>query len=374
MKLKLAIIGADPAQELLIKKAKEMNIHTICFGLKEGSTCKDICDEFHEVSIIDKEAIYQVCKDLKIDGIISIALDLAMPTVNYVANKLGLVGNSMESTLYTINKAAMRKILKTHGLPVPKFHICKGIRDKHILKYPFMVKAVQSAASRGITLVNNKAEYYKAYKDALDYSNEVVLEEYFEGRQFSVEMISKNGEHHFVGFSEVFYSGAPYFVDENSITPGRIEDKLLDELVELVSKSLNAMSYKNGATHSELRINNNNEFCIIEIAGRMGGNRAEFIELGYGIDYIKALINIVMGNDFNLDKDGTTSPFAYMKWIKNKRDLELMNNLLQKDKIEYYKLYEERDRSAKIVDMSKSWGYFIKRENTIEKCLEYINN
>ncbi|MCK5907228.1 MAG: ATP-grasp domain-containing protein, partial [Flavobacteriales bacterium] len=307
MKQRLAIIGADPSQGLLIKKAKEMNIHTICFGLEAGSTCKDLCDEFHIISVTDKEAIYNVCKDLKIDGIISIAFDLAMPTINYVADKLGLVGNSMKTTLYTINKAAMRKVLKTHGLPVPKFHICKGIRDKHILKYPFMVKAAQSAASRGITLVNNKSEYYKAYKNALDYSNEVVLEEYFEGRQYSVEMISKNGEHHFVGFSEVFYSGTPYFVDEDSITPGRIEDKLLNELVELVSKSLNAMAFKNGATHSELRINNNNEFCIIEIAGRMGGNRPEFIELSYGINYIKALINIVLGNEFNLDKDGTAS-------------------------------------------------------------------
>ena len=373
MKQKLAIIGADPSQGLLIQKAQEMNIHTICFGLEAGSTCKDICDEFHVISITDKEAIYKVCKDLKINGIISIAFDLAMPTINYVAEKLGLVGNSMETTLYTVNKAAMREVLKKHNLPIPKFHISKGIDDSHNLQYPFMVKAAQSAASRGITLVKNKTEYLNAYKNALNYSDNVVLEEYFEGRQFSVEMISKDGKHSFVGLVEEFFSGAPHFVDEGSISPGRLENKLLSKLINIVSKALDAMNYKNGASHNEVRINDKNEFCIIEIAGRMGGNRAELIELGYGIDYVKALINIVMNYDFSLNKNNNASSYAYMKWMKNERDLELMTSLLQKGDITYHKLYEEKDRSIEISDMSKSWGYFIKKEQTIEKCLEYIN-
>jgi biotin carboxylase len=370
MKQKLAIIGADPSQGLLIKKAQEMNIHTICFGLEAGSTCKDMCDEFHVISIIDKEAVYKVCKELEIDGIISIAFDLAMPTINYVAEKLGLVGNSMETTLYSVNKAAMREVLKKHNLPIPKFHISKGLDDKHSLKYPFMVKAVDSCAARGVTIVNNFDEYKIAYKDSLNYSKQVILEEYFEGRQFSVEFLSNNGKHEFIGLTEEFYTDD--FVECNSLQPGRLEANLLEELKVLVKSILDAIDYKNGASHTEVRVNDKGEFCIIELAGRMGANRAELVEIAYGIDFLKALINLVLGKKYQITRD-EKSTFAHLKLIKDNRELDLLKKLEQAGELEYFRIKEEIDKTVKVVDMSKTWGYFIKKEDTLDKCLEYIN-
>ena len=373
MKQKIAIIGADINQKLLIEKAKQMGIYTICFGLKESSACKDICDEFHNISIIKSEEIYKVCKGLNIDGVISVGIDITVSTVNYVAERLGLVGNSMETVMYSTNKIKMRDQLQQSNLPIPKYIIGNSIGEKHGLNFPFMVKAAQSSGSKGVTLVNNELEYESAYKDAMNYSKEVILEEYFEGRQFSVEMISENGEHHFIGLTEEFYSGVPYFVEKDYIIPGKLKDDLLKRLIELVSNSLDAINFKNGASHTEVRINNSDEFCIIEIAGRMGGFRAEFIELGYGIDYNNILIDIVLGRGFNLDIKKPISPFTYMKWVKNERDLELMKSLLQNEEIDYYQFYEERDRKAKITDITKNWAYFIKRESSYKKCLEYIN-
>ena len=370
MKLKLAIIGADPAQKLLIKKAQELNIHTICFGLAEGSTCKDICDEFYEISIVDKDKVLEKCETLKIDGIMSIGFDMAMHTVNYVAERMGLVGNSNKTSVYSINKTEMRKKLKSSGLPVPKFHICKRANDKHKLKFPFMVKADESSAGRGINLVNNIEEYNIAYKDSLNYSKEVILEEYFEGRQFSVEILSQGGKHNFVGLTEEFYTDD--FVECNLLQPGRLDDSLLNELIVIVEKMLDAIDYKNGASHTEVRINDKNEFCIIETAGRMGSNRAELIGLAYGIDFLKALINVTMGQEYKLEINVPTS-FAHLKLIKDERELALLIDLDKAGELEYSKVKENIDKTISVVDMSKTWGYFIKKEDSLDKCLEYIN-
>lgn len=370
MKHKLAIIGADPAQELLIKKAKEMNIHTICFGLAQGSTCKDICDEFYEISIIDKDKVLEKCETLKIDGIMSIGFDMAMHTVNYVAERMGLVGNSSKTSVYSINKTEMRKKLKSSGLPVPKFHICKRSNDKHKLKFPFMVKADESSAGRGINLVQNIEEYNKAYKDALNYSKNVILEEYFEGRQFSVEILSQNGIHKFIGLTEEFYTDD--FVECNLLQPGRLDSEILSELIVIVKRMLDAIDYKNGASHTEVRVNDKDEFCIIETAGRMGSNRAELIDLAYGIDFLKALINVTLDNEYNLKIYDNTS-FAHLKLIKDNRELTLLNELDKAGELEYHNVKENIDKTIKVDNMTKTWGFFIKKESSLEKCLEYIN-
>ena len=96
---KLAIIGASYLQLPLVKKAKEMGLHTICFAWAEGAVCKDEADEFFPISIVEKEQILEVCREKQIDGICTIASDVAAPTVTYVAEKMRLVGNTYEVAL-----------------------------------------------------------------------------------------------------------------------------------------------------------------------------------------------------------------------------------------------------------------------------------
>ena len=49
---------------------------------------------FTPLSIVEKETILKKCKEIRIDGICTIASDLASITANYVADKMGLTGNS----------------------------------------------------------------------------------------------------------------------------------------------------------------------------------------------------------------------------------------------------------------------------------------
>ena len=77
----LAIIGASYLQEPLVRKAKEMGLRTICFAWADGAVCQDVCDRFYPISIIEKESILEVCRRERIDGITTIATDVAMPTV-----------------------------------------------------------------------------------------------------------------------------------------------------------------------------------------------------------------------------------------------------------------------------------------------------
>ena len=106
---KIAIIGASYLQLPLVKKAYEMSIETHCFAWEDGAVCKDVCDYFYPISILDKEKILEICQQVKIDGITSIASDAAVPTICFVAEKLGLISNNYFDALSATNKYEMRQ-------------------------------------------------------------------------------------------------------------------------------------------------------------------------------------------------------------------------------------------------------------------------
>jgi len=100
---KLAIIGASDLQEPLIEKAGQMGIQTHVFAWEQGSMGKKKADFFYPVSIVEKCTILEICRKRGIDGVCSIASDLAVLTVNYIADQMGLTGNSLRCTALSTN-------------------------------------------------------------------------------------------------------------------------------------------------------------------------------------------------------------------------------------------------------------------------------
>ncbi len=86
---KLAILGASYLQKPLIEKAKEMGIETHCFAWDNDlAVCKNISDFFYPISVLEKEQLLVKCKEIGIDGITTIATDICVPTIAFIAEKL----------------------------------------------------------------------------------------------------------------------------------------------------------------------------------------------------------------------------------------------------------------------------------------------
>lgn len=154
---KLAIIGASYLQEPLIEKANQMGLETHVFAWAAGDVGEKSADYFYPISIIEKDEILKKCREIGIDGICSIASDLAAITVNYVASEMGLVGNSKECAEISTNKHLMRMAFEKNGDPSPKSILADSIEDlKGItLEYPVIVKPTDRSGSRGITKLSN---------------------------------------------------------------------------------------------------------------------------------------------------------------------------------------------------------------------------
>jgi len=302
---KIAIIGASYLQQPLVKRAKELGLYTICFAWGKGAVCKDIADKFYPISIVEKEQILDVCRQEQIDGICTIASDVAAPTVAYVAEQMGLVGNSYECALRANNKYLMRQAFCQVNVPCPQFWCINDKSDiKHqtsVIKYsfPLIVKPSDRSGSLGVMKVEKVEDLLPAIKAAQGYSfkHEAMVEQFIDGREISVEFISYQGKHYPLQITDKVTTEAPHFVELEHHQPANLTKAQYEEIYSITRRALTALGVTNGASHSEYRITKDGKIYVMEIGARMGGDfiGAALVKLSTGYDFVQGVIEVALG-------------------------------------------------------------------------------
>lgn len=323
----LAIIGASYLQLPLIEKAKEMGFVTHVFAWAANDVGEKVADFFYPISIIEKEQILKKCKEINICGICSIASDTAVITVNYVAEKMRLSGNSIASTNKCTNKYIMRKAFKNHNDPSPKSILIdeNTMLETLELEYPIIVKPTDRSGSRGIYKLESseglKTAVSKAMKEGFE--SKALIEEYVAGQEYSVEYISYKGVHHFLALTYKFTTGSPCFIETGHLEPALVEDSTLDKIKNVVSHALDTLEIKNGASHTEIKIDEKGIIKIIEIGARMGGDciGSDLVRYSTGYDFVKMVIQVACGQEPSFEKVCTPLKVE-SKFIISQEDVE----------------------------------------------------
>ena len=363
---KLVIIGANDFQNQLILKAKERGFETHVFAWRDGSIGERTADYFYPISIIEKEAILEECKKIQPDGVISIASDLAAITVNYVAEKLGLTGNGIESSMIATNKYLMRKAFERNGDPSPKYYCSDELTDTMIkgLEYPLIVKPVDRSGSRGITKIFSESELKEAVQsaEAVAFDKKAMIEEFIEGEEYSVEYISYKGQHTFLALTKKFTTGDTHFIETGHMQPAPVSEDILLNVKKVVEHALDTLKIKNGASHSEIKIHNG-KITIIEIGGRMGGDciGSDLVRLSTGYDFVNMVIDVACGEKPVFEKVCTPAK-ARIDFIFGPEDMKKLKTVQESCTESIYRVSEiEPFDGHKVVDSGSRYGYFITR-------------
>ncbi len=359
----IAIIGASYLQQPLILKAKNKGIITHVFAWACGDVGEKSADFFYPISIVEKERILEKCKEIGIDGICTIASDLAVITVNYVADKMGLIGNSLECTEVSTNKHKMRECFIRNGDPAPKSIMVESVEDLNGVEidYPVIVKPVDRSGSRGITKVTCYEDLSSAIKIAKSqgFEKKALVEEFATGQEYSVEYISWQGRHEFLALTRKFTTGAPNFVEIGHEEPALVSEDMLLEVKKTVEHALDSLGIKNGASHSEIKISESGVIKIIEIGARMGGDfiGSSLVELSTGYDFVSAVIDIAMGIEPKYIK--SEGKYAGVHFVFSDDDIKCFDRLRDNDS-DLLVDYEIREiTEKKVSDSSSRFGYFI---------------
>jgi biotin carboxylase len=366
----LAIIGASYLQLPLVLKARELGLRTLCFAWEEGAICKEYADKFFPLSVLEKEKIAEVCRQEQISGVTSIATDIAVPTIAYIAKQLALIGNSEHSAYISTNKYAMREALAAGGVHCPRF-ACVSSLDEAMqaassLRFPLIIKPCDRSGSMGVCKLNTPAELEQSVTAALECSfcKEAVLEEFIEDAQeISIEGISFAGQYHLLAVTDKVTTGAPHYVELAHHQPSKLPQHLLDEAIRQTQLGVKALDIQYGASHSELMITADGQAYITEIGARMGGDfiGSDLVQLSTGYDFLKGVIEVAL-NQFQTPqktKQKHSGVYFYSpetQWVK-----KIIENTKQYPEIVKSEMHEEQLKQlTKSADRA---GFFVYQDN-----------
>lgn len=375
----LAIIGASYLQLPLIKKAKEMGYITHVFAWAANDVGEKEADYFYPISIVEKEIILNKCKEIGIEGICSIASDLAMITVNYVSQNMGLISNSLECTKQTTNKYLMRKCFsKLHnGKYSPKSVLVNSTDDINIegFDFPLIVKPIDRSGSRGITKVYKYGELENAINNAIkeSFDKQALIEEYAEGNEYSVECISWNGDHHLLQITQKYTTGSPNYIETGHLEPAILSDDIRKQVQFVIYEALNVLKVEYGASHSEVKIDADGNIKIIEIGARMGGDLigSNLVKLTTGIDFVEEVVNVAVGKkpNWTIKQEGSV---AAVRFIFDKTDFDVLEIIKKENPELIVDYYVDSNIDEKVSDSSNRHGYYLMRSDSIDNIIKYM--
>lgn len=305
---KILLLGGSRYILPVIEAAHKLGYYVITCDYLPDNVAHRYSDEYCNVSIIDKDAVLEVAKKLKIDGVMSFACDPGVVTAAYVAEKMNLPhSGSYESVRILQNKGLFRKFLADNGFNVPKAKgytkIEDALKDVGYFSWPVIVKPTDSAGSKGVTRVDSVDCLEKSIKYALSFSNsnEFIIEDFLEkkGHSSDTDSFSVDGKLEFVSFS------AQRFDDdcENPYTPSAyswpstISVDNQRELTKEIQRLLTLLNMKTSVYNIEVRECTDGKAYIMECSPRGGGNRlAEMLRYNTGVDLITNAVRAAVGD------------------------------------------------------------------------------
>ena len=299
---RLLIIGASILQLPAIKKAKELGHYVAVADYNPNAVGIEYADEFFNASTIDIEAICNVAEEFKPDGIMTLATDMPMRSIAAATTLLGLPGISMDTAIKSTDKGEMIKAFKEHKVESPWYYIIEQESQLQevipVIEYPCILKPTDNAGSRGVKLVNSETELVEAYQYSLSQSRGgwVILEEYMNGPEVSVEIMVVDGKPHVLQVTDKLTTGAPYFVEMGHNQPSMLSEEDILKIKDLACRAVMSVGINCGPSHVEIMLTPSGP-KMVELGARMGGDciTTHLVPLSTGIDMIKATIDVSLG-------------------------------------------------------------------------------
>jgi len=307
-KPKLLITGGGYANIPLILSAQKLGFFVITTGYYKNELGHHYSDLYESADFSDCEQMLAIAKKHSITAICSSCNDFAAISSAYVAEKMGLPGHdSYENCLTIHHKDRFRAFCIENMLTVPK---AKGfssqteaIESIKKFEFPVIIKPIDLTGGKGISIIQNAAEWEVAIKKAFDISRakKIVIEEYIEGSGHGFSALIQNGKVAFYFTDDEYYQPGEFWVSGTS-APGTITEIEIEQLINFSEKTVSLLGLCDGLFHIQCIIKNGKVY-IIEVCRRPPGDLyLKFIEHATGFDYAKAIIQSISG-----EKDVTFS-------------------------------------------------------------------
>jgi len=319
---KILLLGGSAQQVIAIETAKRLGYKTVLCDFLPDNPGQFVADTFYLTSTTDMEAVLEIARNEKIDGIVAYASDPAAPTAAYVAEQMGLPGHPYRSVEILCNKDLFRKFLAEHGFCTPAARGYTSQADamtdlgNGVFRFPVIVKPVDSSGSKGVCRIDSVEEAEEKLSYAMSFSRgkRIIVEEYVEmfGYQIAGDGLSVDGRLVFRYFANDHFNPKCVnpFVPISASFPYNMPAEVQDKVHAEIQRLLTLLDMRTGTYNFDLRIDKDYNVYLMEIAPRDGGNYIpQIIRYATGVDLIEYAVKAAMGEDLDISSFGKPSGY-----------------------------------------------------------------
>ncbi len=307
--MKALVIAGAWSQVMLINQLKERGIEAILLDNNPNAIAIPYADKFIRVDIMDVEAVKKITIEEKADFLIAVCADQVLLTVAKISEELNLPCYIDYDTACKVSdKRHMKRIFHENNIPSSKHTFMDKLDLEKIkemgMEYPLVVKPVDAYSSKGVRKCQNEEELQQFFREASEISRSgaVIVEEYVEGVEITVDFQIINGRAHMLSASnteKVAYKDR--FVAFRTRYPASISQATLLRINEIGQKIADAFNLKNTPMLVQLLTNDKKE-SVLEFCARTGGG-AKYLVVkgGSGFDPIASVLKLTLGEPVTLD-------------------------------------------------------------------------
>lgn len=294
----ILIFGVGELQRSIINRAARRGLFTVGIDPCEEASARDACDIFEVVGGQDFEGTLAVAKKYNVSALVTASTDKPLVMMARVAKELHLPFFSVETAEWSTDKFQMKQRFMEGGVPCAKGRLIKYAEEAEDLSFPIICKPRDNSGSRGVKLCRDVNELQECIDEALDNSklDTVLVEEYIEGREFSIETLHYDGKSEVIQFTEKKTTEFPYNVELGHKQPANLTDIERQQIRDIISNIAACMRFENCPSHTELKVNDRAVF-VIETSPRLGGDyiTSTLTPLSTGINLEDQLLHIALG-------------------------------------------------------------------------------
>jgi biotin carboxylase len=306
----LVILGGADGSVSTYERARELGFRTICVDVRPGAPAVACADEFLQVSVRAPEQI-AAALDGRDDlaGVLCPASDVGLPALAWLTRHWGMPDPLPEYAVKASTDKSVFRALCDH-LGLPSYRSVGGRPGRELadaarqLRFPALVKPVDSSGSRGVVSCSGPGRLNAAFTESLAFSpsGRLVVEEHLDGTHFTIEALVVDGRIVFHAVTDRTLTPPPFFVTSSHLLPGALPADVELQLVEALDLICTELGYRTGPLTLDAVLGRDGRLYLIEMGARMGGNGlAEAIEHCYGADLIAAGIAAATGGEVRLN-------------------------------------------------------------------------
>lgn len=174
-------------------------------------------------------------------------------------------GTGYLSSAISMDKELTKKVLVSEGVPMPKGVALKKGHKLEYVPFPCVVKPCCGGSSVGVSIVQSEEDFNAAVEEAFTYEDNILVEEYVNGREFSVavvdgkalpvvEIVPLKG---FYDYENKYKDGA-----SEHISPARIPDDITKKMQRWAEKACEAVGVTSYARVDQILDKDNNIYCL----------------------------------------------------------------------------------------------------------------